>query len=113
MEQNEIANIIARATRKDMFLTEEERRIKGARTFKRKVLGLCGSQSIKTLNEMAQTLYSTGIASSVEEGREITPLLMGGRVSFGLSKEIAFDEVIDGKGNKKYRIWAYSYSYDD
>ena len=34
---------------------------------------------------------------------------MGGRVSYGSCKEIAFDEVTNGEGNKKYRIWAYSY----
>jgi len=107
MEQNEIANVIARATRRGKFLTEEERQVEGARIFKRKVLGLCGSQSVKTLDEMAQTLYATGIASSVEEGREITPSLMGGRVSYSLCKEIAFDEVTNGEGDKKYRILAY------
>ena len=109
MEQNEIANVIARATRKDKFLTEKERQIEGARTFRRKVLGSCGSQSVKTLDEMAQTLYDTGIVFSVEEGKEITPSIMGGRVSYGSCKEIAFDEVTNGEGNKKYRIWAYSY----
>jgi len=111
MDQIKIANILARATRKGRFLTEAERRSEGAETFKRKVLGLCGSQSVKTLDEMAQTLYATGVASSIEEGREIVPTLIG-TVRYNKWKGLSFDEVTDGEGSKRYRVSDFVARYD-
>ena len=108
MGQNGIANIIARAAR-GKLLAENEKQAEGGRILKRRILGLCGLKSIKTLDEMARILYDTGIASSVKEGREITPLLMGERVSYACGKEIVFEEVNDGNSNTKYRITAYNY----
>ncbi len=109
-EEEKVIDFFARVARKDKFFTEAERQLEGVKTFKRKVLGLCGYQSIKTLDEMAQTLYSTGVASSVDEGREITPLLMGSKVRYGVSGQVGFEEIIDGQGNKKYRIFVLKYS---
>ncbi len=125
--QDEIECVIAKAagdrflTRKereigDRFLTRKEREMEGARILKRKLsegtrilkrklLGLCGSQSIKTLEEIAQVLHSTGIASSLEEGKSIVPSLVGKRINYGKGlAAIEFEEVEDGKGNKKYRV---------
>ncbi len=104
MEQSDIENIIARAARKDKFLTKEKRKREGARILKRRLLGLCGWKSTKTLEEMAQVLHSTGIASSLEEGRVIVPSLVGKGIVYGCGVYIKFEEVEDGEGNKRYRI---------
>ncbi|MDP3986783.1 MAG: hypothetical protein Q8P81_01000 [Nanoarchaeota archaeon] len=112
MKQSEISDVIARAARKDRFLTEEERRVKGARILKRRALGLCGSESVKTLDEMAQLLYSTGVVPSLEEGRVITPSLVGRRVLLGENyygyDYLAFDNVNNGDGQKAYKIRIYT-----
>ena len=109
--------LFAKASRLDEnkmgYLTKEEweakKKINGAKTFKRKAVGLCGGKAIKTLDEMAQLLYSTGVVSSLDKGREITPSLVGGKVSYGLYKRIEFSEVENSQGEKRYRIWAYDF----
>jgi len=82
-----------------------------AKIFKRKALGFFGFQSIKTLDEMAQLLYNAGVVSSLDEGKEITPLIKDGSVIYGsfLFKELDFATLKDGKGNTKYKISVYSY----
>ena len=120
MEKEEIENLFAKASKLDgsgqVYLTEEEwavkKRLNGAVTFKRRALGFCGFKTVKSLEDMAKLLQDTGIVSYVEEGRKLTPSLVGCRVSYGLAKEIEFDEVTDSKGNKAYRISACSYHYD-
>ena len=107
IEKDELAGILARAARKDLFLTEKARRQLGIETFRKKVLpwAFREKQTLKTLDEMAQILYDTGIASSIKEGRDITPSLIGKSVQYGIGNEIGFDEISDGKDNKKYKIW--------
>jgi len=110
MEQRELEILFARAfTKENVFLNLEERQIIGARIFKRKALGLCGYQVIKTLDEMAQLLCDTSIVSSIDEGKTLTPLIMGGKVSYvsGGGRGLVFDQVKDGKGNIGYSIRAY------
>ena len=79
--------------------------IDGARRFKRKALWLCGERATKTLDEMARLLYETGIASSIEEGREITPSLDGKGVylKFG-GDSLNFKKVTTTYGEEVYRI---------
>lgn len=110
MEKIELANLFAKAARKDKFMTEEERQRNGARIFKKQILGRFGNRAVKTLDEMAQLLYDTGIVSSLKEGRELTPSIMGGRVIYG-SGDIVFEEVRDEKGNIRYRTTDYNCEY--
>ena len=118
MERQELENLFAKASRIDKakagYHTPEEWngmiKLDGAKRFKRRALGLCGWTSVRNLDEMAQLLYSTGVVSSLDEGREITPSLVGREVSYGLYKSIGFSEVENSKGEKKYRIWAYDFS---
>lgn len=54
----------------------EERMIKsGVQNFKRRILGLCGREAYKTLDELARTLYDVGAVPGIEEGRELVPQL--------------------------------------
>ena len=114
MGREELEVLLARASRLDEnkmgYLTKEERekkiRINGAKTFKRKSVGWFGRETVKTLDEMAQLLYSTGVVSSLDEGRKITPSLVGGEVRYGLCNTIVFNEVENVQGEKRYRISA-------
>lgn len=56
--------------RKDL---KKERSRLGAKRFKRKTLGLCGRSSIKSLEEVAESLVETNIADSIEEAKIIVP----------------------------------------
>ncbi|MEK6872780.1 MAG: hypothetical protein AABW90_02085 [Nanoarchaeota archaeon] len=111
MNEIELKNLFMKAARTDRFLTEDERQIDGALIFKRKALGLCGNQSIKTLDEMAQLLCDTRIASSVKEGRELTPSLIDITLKYSIFKYITIDEVRDGKDNIRYQIKVYTSNF--
>jgi hypothetical protein len=108
MEENELAGLFAKVSRlnekKHRYLTESDWSRERLKTFKRKALGPCGSQSIKSLDEMAQLLLDTGIAKSLDEGRELTPSLDGARVPYEVFSYLCFDEVRDTNKNKAYRI---------
>ena len=119
MEREEIADLFARASRIDKtkmgYMTQAEwenaTRRDGATIFKRKALGLCGRRTVKTLDGMAQLLYSTGVASSLEEGEEIVPQLVGKEIDYGYygySKYMLFNEVQNSHGDKAYEIRTYN-----
>ena len=128
MTQNQVLeNLFAKASRLDKskqgYLTEDQwdERIKldGAKRFKRRAMGLCRLSSIKSLEEMAQLLYQTGIASSVEEGREITPSLEGKFVKYADSGildinlilplgYLGFKAVINSENQRKYKLYTFS-----
>ena len=114
MESNGIESLFARATDNDKFLNEKKRQIEGIKRFRREIFGLSrlwlGGKSVKTLDEMGQILYNIGMASSVEEGREITPSLMIGRIEYGLGKGLVLEEVKNRKGDTKYSIQDYHYN---
>ena len=50
------------------FLCED-----GAQRFKRRALGLCGAITRKSLDEVAQLLVDTNIASTMEEAKQTVP----------------------------------------
>ena len=86
--------------------------IDGAKKFKRRILGLCGTSAVKSLDEVAYALYKTGIASSVEEGKEIVPSLINGGVNYSFTRGIRFTEVTKDGGQKAYRIATYATDED-
>ena len=81
----------------------------GAKRFKRNALGLCGKNSIKSLDEMAKLFYKTGMVSSLDEGKKILPYLINEKViydsdSSGNKKVIFFEEYITDEEKKEYMI---------
>ncbi|MBX4196509.1 hypothetical protein KW805_02895 [Candidatus Pacearchaeota archaeon] len=113
----DLQRLFARASKinedtKGYFTSEKlasMRKFDGPKRFKRKALGLCGSDAVKSLDEMAQLLYETGIASSQEEGREITPSLVGKKVYYDSNNDyLTFESVQSTTGAKAYRIFIAS-----
>ncbi len=49
---------------------------RGAQTFKRKALGLCGRSSVKSLDHIAQIFVDIGIAETIDEGKETIPMII-------------------------------------
>lgn len=88
------------------------RKIDGAKKFKRRVLGLCGSNCIKSLDEVTQTLYQTGIISSLEEGRKIVESLDKKSVRYGSARYLKFEKVKNREGKEAYKIEAYEIPTD-
>ena len=122
MESQQIEDIFAKASRLDESkkgsLTEkewnQERRLNGAKRFKRKALGLCGSSSVKSLEEMARLLYETGVVSSVKEGQELTPTLVGKSITYSdstyiLKVELGFEEIKNSKDQRAYRVYTFAH----
>ncbi len=124
MEENEwktagdyLENLFGKAATKtvaqDFYGSERERlEIKaryGARRFRRKALGLWRSHARKTLDEFAEILVNTQIASSLSEAREIVPKIVKANSLYGIflgqEKSLAFKEVKDEKGNIEYEIF--------
>lgn len=112
MDKSEIADIFARAYDRKKFCTPEERPLKGARAFKRKVLGFCGRESTRTLDEMANIFVELGMATNLPDAKDLIPRLSGARIEYYTLNGLAFDEVRDGIGNTAYRVQAYSNDYD-
>mgnify|MGYP001566310081 CR=1 FL=1 len=117
----DIGNLFAKASKLDeskmgylgKWEWEAKKKIDGAKRFKRKALGLCGLSSVKSLEKMAQLLYDTGVVSSVEEGRELTPSLVGKSIIYSDSNirpiggELGFEEVRNSEGQVSYRLYVF------
>ena len=115
-EQSEIEELFARAsrmpkdrpgysTKSDREYLASQRKDDGIKTFKRRALGLCGSNTVKNLDEMAQLLYETNIVDSIDEGRKLIPSLVGKVMQYSYGrKAIRFDEVENTSGQRAYRI---------
>ncbi|MEK6836169.1 MAG: hypothetical protein AABX94_00725 [Nanoarchaeota archaeon] len=83
----------------------ERRSQSGAKNFKRRALGFCGRETVKSIDEIAKLLQDTGIVKSVEEGKELVPSLNGVRVYYTDDcRAIDIYEVQDIRGNKAYKI---------
>lgn len=88
----------------------------GAKKFKRKVLGLCGTSTFKTLDELAKVMCEIKMAKSMDEGRILVTLIReeeeityyygassGGFGQFIERRYMHIDE-ISQDGDKRYRI---------
>lgn len=86
----------------------------GAQRFKRRALGLCRNQTIKSLDEVAQLLVETGITPTLEEAYQTVPKiaqaseLHSHAINRGGLRYMDFLEVKDSSKNVKYRITAWS-----
>ena len=118
-ERQYLVELFAKAGKADTkYKTDKERLTylseTGAQTFKRKVLGLCGYTSIKTLEEIAELLQNTNITSSLEEARELVPKIVAANQSHshaicrGRLRYLSFDEVENPNGDLKYKITAWT-----
>jgi len=104
-------------------ILEQRLEYDGVKNFKRRALGLCGRSTIKTPDQMAQLLYDVGIVSSIDEAREIVPLLKGKEAFYMRTSKfmqefastfphLYFDELRDYSGNVSYKITLRLWSND-
>jgi hypothetical protein len=118
MSEQGLANIFANASRlkkskKNLHLTQEEwnkmKSMNGARIFKKKVLGIFKSETIKSLDEVAKLLYETGVVPSIEKGKEIVPALDGKYVPYSNYRydNLAFEGFENKDGQKLCKIFKY------
>ena len=103
---------------KSGYASPEERvryqTISGARKFKREVLGLCGKESIKSLDEIAEALLRINIAGSLSEARQIVLQIEGANLHCfcgylidlepGCSEYIQLEPVENSKRDIRYKI---------
>jgi hypothetical protein len=62
---------------------EYDKLINGVKQFKRKTLGFFRFKVFKNLEEMGKILYELGMASSIQEGKNLAPSLDGTRITYG------------------------------
>ena len=55
---------------------------RGAKILKRKVMGLCGSNATKSLDELAAIFYNLGACDSVEDAKDMIPKLYDKNISY-------------------------------
>ncbi len=117
--ESDIREYLARAAKPDGKCRTEEEQLrflsqKGAKILKRKLLGLCGTKAIKSLEEIASVLLETGVAYTVAEARELVPALTKSRsIHYGGSPYkgihfLTFYEVKTCEGNTKYKVSAWT-----
>lgn len=88
---------------------QEKRCLNGAKRIKRGLLGLCGKESVKNLDEIASVLHNLGATETIEEARKIVPLmneLYYGEYS-GITNRIPVLRITPEKGSLNYRVSAH------
>jgi len=90
----------------DKYSPEEwERRQEesGVKHFKRRVLGFCGSKTIKTVDEVADVLYDIGIVQTIKDGRALIPNICNKLLAYG-EKALYLERVGNPNGQMDVRI---------
>lgn len=109
----EIREIFARASKldeskKDKYSSQEWDQMKvrdGAKRFKRKIMGICGTSTVKSLDEVAQTLHELGAVSSIGEGRQImSPIMRDGLIYYECYRCFEFSPRKSSEDQEVYRI---------
>ena len=73
--------------------------------FKKETIGNVRHKVTKTLEQMAQILRKLGIVSSIEEGRTLTPELVGADLPYAAFKSLRISYAEDyTKKEKRYLI---------
>lgn len=117
MDSKGLRELIAKAAKKDKYLTDNEKVDDGAKRLVRRAFGfsrfnIFKSKVVKTLDEMAELLYGFGCVPSIEKGREIVPTLNGDCLDYNSGHSsiggIQFNEVTNVRGEKRYQIFLYS-----
>lgn len=112
------AIIRASGLNEDFWLANNEVNLsaycRGAKRIKRNLLGY-GRTAILTEEKIATSLYSSGAANSVEEGRELIPLLYADGIQlcryFVFFPVIEFTQVKNEKGKEAVRVQKVNYDY--
>ena len=98
-----------RADLKDRLWEHGERRyLGGAKRFKREILGLCGSATIKTLDELNEVFVRLKIVSTSEEGASLTKYLIDNvelqyahAENYDWTKLLRFERISNFQGDKE------------
>jgi hypothetical protein len=113
-----LQNIFARATKPDLrYRTDPENSryqdhlaTVGAGIFKRRALGICGYETTKTLDGIAELLLKTNIANEIVEARNLVGSIVNASMinkrAIYLSPEryLVFQTVTNSEGDTRYRI---------
>ena len=83
---------------------DERRRLDGVKKFKRRVLGFCGTQSVKTFDQLDGVLQSLHLSTTRSESEQIIGELTETRLYIDPHNYLTFSEVRDARGNPFYRI---------
>ncbi len=96
------------------FLSKKERKYEhekeiqsGIKNFKRKVLGLCGGSTIKSIDELAIILSEMDIVSDKKDADKFIQKLYkkeSGSIDWNYNNFLAFTPVKNEEGEKKCRI---------
>ena len=121
MENQEIYSLMAKVSKKRGPMSEDERKYHGFKRFRRKAFSILDMTHLfgcsyfdgirffgsfrteKTLDEMAKLLHETGIASSLGEGREMVPEIVGCKLSLGCDT-LTVEKANHGDNNEKYMM---------
>ena len=85
----------------------------GVKIFKRKAMGICGSKTRKSLDEMLKLMVRTGMTNSIDDARRVLPELLDKDIVYGhylpffREKNLKITENKDERGNIFYNITAY------
>ena len=115
-QENASLSYFARASRLNaqIFATDKERlnleAESGVERLKRATLGLCGIQTVKLNDDLANLLVQIGMATSHDEGLQIIPEITGNTYHYGNMNYLRVEEVKDKAGRKGCRFSAYSCS---
>tara|TARA_Y100000310_G_scaffold264426_1_gene275052 strand:+ start:140 stop:520 length:381 start_codon:yes stop_codon:yes gene_type:complete len=96
------------------FMTKDERKrvesLRGTRAIRGVVLGKFGLSKVLSADELAEIFQRSGAVTSIEEGRELLPLLDDKVISYGSGRRstrnvgLYFSKVENAVGKKAYRV---------
>ena len=88
--------------------------IRGAKILKRKVMGLCGSNATKSLDELAAIFYNLGACDSVEDAKDMIPKLYDKNISYTSSSShfLRLERAENSKGEEGCRLSIWGYNSD-
>lgn len=88
------------------YRTQSEWATRGLKNFKRRVLGLCGRESVKSLDELVGILTEMKVIDSAEKGNNLIEGLYGKEANYG-NGILEFTKVQNKEGNEACRINRY------
>ena len=89
----------------------------GIKAFKRRVLGFCGTNTVKSLDELANIFVEMKATSNKNEALKLLPLLTGRNLDYrtdilNTPYYLNFERVSNNQGQEGYRIIANQYYLD-
>lgn len=105
-ENLELGYLIAQSVAGE-FESDAERLSRGVLNLKRNAMGRFGKSVVKTSDEMAELFFYSNVAKTLEESHDLIPRMMGHKFEYGNYRELTFEEVGNGNGEKGYRMSVY------